>query len=75
MKLRHSLLYAIRHYFVLLVLSCALVGFGIHGLATFEPTASNAAFSSPINDNAWLIYLVGVVCGLGGLFWIAYRSR
>ncbi|UXW73378.1 hypothetical protein IXO97_023080 (plasmid) [Xanthomonas oryzae pv. oryzae] len=48
-----------------------LVGFGIHGLATFEPTASNAAFSSPINDNAWLIYLVGVFCGLGGLFWIA----
>ncbi|MEB2146596.1 hypothetical protein VDS14_19935 [Xanthomonas campestris pv. campestris] len=75
MKLRHSLLYAIRHYFVFLVLSCALVGFGIHGLATFEPAAPNAAFSSPISDNAWVIYLVGVVCGLGGLFWIAYRSR
>ncbi|WDJ36995.1 hypothetical protein [Xanthomonas campestris] len=57
MKLRHSLLYAIRHYFVFLVLSCALVGFGIHGLATFEPAAPNAAFSSPISDNAWVIYL------------------
>lgn len=68
MKSRHSLLYAIRHYFVFLVLSCALVGIGIYGLATFEPAAPNAAFSSPISDNAWVIYLVGVVCGLGGAF-------
>ncbi|APO88985.1 hypothetical protein L2249_04265 [Xanthomonas perforans] len=75
MKLRHSLLYAIRHHFVFLVLSCALVGMGIYGFATFEPTSPNAAFSSPISDNAWLIYLVGVVCGLGGLLWIAHKSR
>lgn len=75
MKLRHSFLYAIRHHFVSLVLNCALVGMGIYGLANYEAPVSNAAFSSPIADNALVIYLVGVLCGLGGLLWIAYRSR
>ncbi|MFL8078256.1 hypothetical protein [Xanthomonas vasicola] len=75
MKLRHSLLYAIRHHFVNLVLSSVLVGFGIYGLATFEPVAPNALFSSPISDHAWVIHVIGVVCGLGGLLWIAHKSR
>ncbi|RNK92323.1 hypothetical protein C9400_15345, partial [Xanthomonas vasicola pv. vasculorum] len=63
------------HHFVNLVLSSVLVGFGIYGLATFEPVAPNALFGSPISDHAWVIHVIGVVCGLGGLLWIAHKSR
>ncbi|WP_068814085.1 hypothetical protein [Xanthomonas translucens] len=74
MKFRHYLAYAIRHYFVGLVLSCALVGFGIYGFVTFEPAASNAAFTSPADSYGQYLYLVAIVTGIFGLIWIARRS-
>jgi hypothetical protein len=74
MKFGHSLAYAIRHYFVGLVLSCVLVGFGIYGFATFEPAAPNAAFTSPADSYGQILYLVGIVAGIFGLIWIARRS-